>query len=1622
MHYFRVIIRLALWVVVLSVAFGSSLLYHLDTPLGHRAGTTIANVAVTSLIAGRLSIGRITKLTPGRIVVRNASLYDPSGVRVIQADQIVLVLDVEAATRGVLRFSHAELNGGTLRLDQTQDGEITFLAALGARPTDTPPSGGPPFHAIVDDMHLHRLEAYGNLLGAHGLHARDVEAHMRMEFFHDLEIRVFGGHGLIDAPMDFTASLDDVVARVHSDPYIGSTVDANLHYQDEQLRVHMTYAVPGDGTPTDPAELDLQLEAHPIDLATIYRIGFDWARPFQGRGAGFVRLFGPPDRLAMSAAIEHEAGTLVLHGQLPSVGDIVIEANTPGADMARLMTGSPDVSIGGDITLVVHPATTQQPSTLHAEVRAFAFQEFAVPALTLDATLLEDRVRIDAVDAPYAQGGHLNASGYVMNDGPMHIEVEGTVGDVRNDPNVQRFVPGARGRTTLRATVDRADDVTTVMARGTITDLVYSDVIASSLHFDLDARTRGDATRLVVETRATDLRAGPIMLGDGTANIRSARGGYEVEGSFYDPRADGRVAMTGFLRTRGNTSSLTTPVIRYERHGVRLVLRANHVELTPHRTMIADAVELSINDAAAMRFDAHWLSRGQDAAQLVIDQLPLRALSQLFSPMLPDLDGTLSGRAVLSGDLETSPRVDIRTTIANGRVRTLQGINGQFDAQLDHGAILGKLDLDAADGGHVTINMTGTAPISLPNFQSAIREGQYQSHANFESIDLGRVAAGLLGMTDAGVGGCMDGTMDFGGYLAFEPNFDAALSIGDLEFGGSPPVEVALASHYDGENLEATASIGADTSQQPRGGRSGRCSEQASAHLQDADTFAAEGLAEAYGNIRAPLIELFDAPGSFASLLQLVPWGLSVRVPPRDFSSLPASWQSLIPASLHDFRGAASMSALGGFGMVQASVAATLDYVGDTRRLVCAGESRPRLSLWGTHVGGETVANLYGFAGPARIFSAVGRTQLPIDEWLATGAIGALPPANIELAVTPVAYESLAEGAPVPTIESGDVPFLCEYFTGPFSGRASIEHLFTDHPSLGGTLFSEHMQFHRLERSTRGTVRNALADSPEIPAIALKFSGDAEQLRFNHDMTWWGEEQVTQVRGFVGWNWNAANPVPEFAEHTPFDFYLDAPMESSADDTTTSRAPSSLPLQLLTGWIPLFGRVEGSMEAQVHGSGTLDAPVFDGQLRIRDGTIVLASIGQRLRNVQGIIDLDADGATVRELVARDQDGSIRAEGVIDLAGWTATGFDLSARADSFPVRDEGSIIARLTGRAGLNGTIGDDDVASELTIDELDVQMVPQSTQSPIGLGEHPDIQIVGLSAPVPVDARRYPLQVHIAPTPRFWVRSEDFSAQVSTELNIVYASPDVRIAGTLEIHRGFFDVFGKRFEVDQGSMIFDGSPVLDPLVSLVARHQLRGGGRNDIVIVRASGTLSAPVVEFSSPLVSTGDQGQILCLLLTGNASGECGQSSAAPGAPSTTTSTAGTQAAQFLTSVAFGVATLALREQFGEFIPMLAVENGTNGSNIPRVRAGFNADRLIPEALRNVVRGIYIEGYYNEGARNGGATGSAGTGGTSQSNNTSLNSLAGFSIELQFPHNIVSEGEYALPNNWRIGVTWEP
>src|SRR5262249_52173562 len=127
--------------------------------------------------------------------------------------------------------------------------------------------------------------------------------------------------------------------------------------------------------------------------------------------------------------------------------------------------------------------------------------------------------------------------------------------------------------------------------------------------------------------------------------------------------------------------------------------------------------------------------------------------------------------------------------------------------------------------------------------------------------------------------------------------------------------------------------------------------------------------------------------------------------------------------------------------------------------------------------------------------------------------------------------------------------------------------------------------------------------------------------------------------------------------------------------------------------------------------------------------------------------------------------------------------------------------------------------------------------------------------------------------------------------------------------------------------------------------------------------------------------------------------------------------------TGVVLGLATVSLRREFGDVLPLLSIDTGANGN--ARVRAGIQADSFIREHLQwlsGVVQSAYIEGFVSSGPTDptSSTTGSS-TGGTSASSGTT-GPGGGFLIELGFPNDFVGSVTYTTPANFGLDVTWEP
>ncbi|MEM7436110.1 MAG: translocation/assembly module TamB domain-containing protein, partial [Myxococcota bacterium] len=387
-------------------------------------------------------------------------------------------------------------------------------------------------------------------------------------------------------------------------------------------------------------------------------------------------------------------------------------------------------------------------------------------------------------------------------------------------------------------------------------------------------------------------------------------------------------------------------------------------------------------------------------------------------------------------------------------------------------------------------------------------------------------------------------------------------------------------------------------------------------------------------------------------------------------------------------------------------------------------------------------------------------------------------------------------------------------------------------------------------------------------------------------------------------------------------------------------------------------------------------------------------------NVTGRAIFDEDGIAITDVTATDAKGSANANGRVALDGLRPAELDVEVDTKSFPVREEGSIMARLNGDARLRAKFEEDALDGEVRLRKLTLD-IPESSATPQDLAPHPEVYFIGEDYTPVVRTDPYRISLKIVSDDNVIIRSKDqgFLVEASTNLDTTLEK-ELIVKGNVNLRGGNFQVFGKRFELRSGSMVFDGDPDMDAKVDMVARHQLRGS--SDSVTVTVSGRLSDPTIEFTSTAATT-SEAQVIALLVTGTTRQQRGLAA--------TTEAANAETTDFLSGVAAGLFSASLQSQFGGLAPTFGVQTGQGFDETAAdttVQVGFNVDSILPDNVP--IRGLYVEGQFVARRNEGGP------------NSTGQAQRPGFLVEALWPLSFVTTATFAPPSNWSIDVTWEP
>jgi hypothetical protein len=1317
----------------------------------------------------------------------------------------------------------------------------------------------------------------------------------------------------------------------------GAQVTAEASREDEQMTAELVYRPQENSVPEDPWDLDLFIRVEPISAETLYDVGFDWAETLKGDATGWVRLWGPEQNYRLRADLNTAGGRARIKAELPNEGITRIEVSSPRAKLAEVMGGVPDIEVNGRVEMSSDPKN-EDVLGVEIETEGFEYENLHIPPFLAKIRARDDGIDIDSVQTQYA-GGDLSLNGHVEYEGITEIHARGDVPEVSADPNFRKYAPGIEGSAEFDLHIRQAvgGDFET---KGLVRfdHLDYGAIRARVLI--LEGRIWGDPSKpeVALELDGAGVRIAGYPIGNGQALLTGGPDEYAATGEFA-AHGDRRAEFQARVEVNEGIYRLDVDTIELAVGEYWWRGSVNNATLDPDKGLSFDRVLMG-RGIQRLEAKGDWLFDGPDDIRADLANFDLALLRILYPEEAPRVSGKVDLHFEFRGDLDKEPTIVAEGTLTDADLWDIAPVNAAYLIHYDNGLLDADAQVDLGGRGNFTLTTTGFVEPMAGGIGPSLREGVYETTLSTGAMDLTLLEL-LLEEDTPDIQGYADARIQFSGPID-AASFKGSIDVPGLIIEGWGPVELASKFRYEYGALLAQVRLADDEGE----------------------------LLETEGSMLVDLVHLAREPSEAVEAFATSPWRLSLRLPPRRLSAFPEKLSSRLVPDADRLRLAASATLAGGAFRTRGDFHSSLDWLSDSSEGLCGSESNPRATIRAHLEDGLTEITMDGVVGETKVVDLEASSETPLDEWLQNAEIPSWPVTRVSADF----YEAPTE----------NLPYLCRYAAGVLSAQLKATGLFSDDPKLSLKIKADELRARRLEPARRtGMVNTIVETPPSRNRISAAYADGLGEM--DVDMQWWNGGSTT-ISASVPLIWDSKNTIPALAKR--------GEVNGRADF-------DRMPLQAVLAWMAGVVNVEGILQGSVTAQGRVQDPTFVGSVELSDGRVNLRAVGQTLEDVSGRAIFDEDGVAVTDLRATDTDGNAEVNGRVGFKRLRLNKMDLTVEAHEFPLRQEGSVMARLDGDARLIAKFDDDGLDGEVRLGKLELD-IPESSATPQDLERHPEVFFIGETyEPVrPADAYRVQLKIRSKDT--LIIRSTDqgFYVEATAKLD-TRVDEEFTVEGTVNLQRGNFKVFGKRFDIRSGSMVFEGDPEMDAKVDLVARHSLRGS--KDTVTVTVSGRLSDPTIEFKSS-VPTNSQAQVIALLVTGSTRQQRGVN--------TSTAQASQDTTNFLTGVAAGLFSASLQSQFGGFAPTFGVTQGQGVADDiegdTAVQVGFNVDSVLPDTVP--IRGLYVEGQFVARRNEGGP------------NTTAQAQRPGFLIEALWPLNFVTTGTFAPPSNWSIDVTWEP
>ncbi|MEM7172450.1 MAG: translocation/assembly module TamB domain-containing protein [Pseudomonadota bacterium] len=276
----------------------------------------------------------------------------------------------------------------------------------------------------------------------------------------------------------------------------------------------------------------------------------------------------------------------------------------------------------------------------------------------------------------------------------------------------------------------------------------------------------------------------------------------------------------------------------------------------------------------------------------------------------------------------------------------------------------------------------------------------------------------------------------------------------------------------------------------------------------------------------------------------------------------------------------------------------------------------------------------------------------------------------------------------------------------------------------------------------------------------------------------------------------------------------------------------------------------GDIHLDLEAAGTLDEPRLSGGMNISKGVYENLDTGTLLREITLTAEAEDRLLTVTELSAQaGSKGRITGGGTIEFDIDDEIPLALQVVFNNALLVNRDDVTAITEGELTLGGPLHDLLLQGQIRTSDVEIQILDELPPEVVSMdvieinkkGETDDGEIAEDRPSASSSILR--LDLGIKMPRRVFVRGRGLDSEWSGDLRVTGTAAAPRIEGQLEPVRGQFSFAGKVFRLERGTITFDGSANLNPLLNLDLVYNRAGFE----AIIRIFGTADDPDFELTS-------------------------------------------------------------------------------------------------------------------------------------------------------------------------------